>query len=224
LTDIALYNKITLVNKLLPQAQTELDAFDKCPNRTLATDIKPGSLPDEATPLTLTCPKYPDGTPLSSIGLYEVIVERVKMARRLGCVGCKFSKEDAKSVDAQEALERLHPDISEHCGTLYTHEYYPEAALKGFKIVKERLRELTGFERATDAFGKGGLYINGSAAEHVDTDFQNAAKYLMMAIDSLRNEGSHTTYGNVTGSERAVEYLTLSSLAMHLLDSAEIRE
>lgn len=212
------------MSKLIPEAQRELDAFDNCPNRVITTDLGDDSYPKDTSPITLTCPKYQDGTPLSMMGLYEVPVERLKMARRLGCVGCKFSKEDAKSVDAQEALERLHPDIAEHCGTLFAHEYYPEAALKGFKIVKEKLRDLTGFERASDAFGKGGLYINGSAAEHVDGDFQNAAKYLMMAIDSLRNEGSHTSYGNVTGSERAVDYLTLSSLAMHLLDSADIKE
>jgi hypothetical protein len=44
-----------------------------------------------------------------------------------------------------------------------------------------------------------------------------------MAIDRFRNEKSHTADGNISDPIRACEYLRLSSLAMHLLDGAQIR-
>lgn len=50
----------------------------------------------------------------------------------------------------------------------------------------------------------------------------DAAKFLTMAIDMFRNEKSHTSNAEIDDSQQAEEYLTLSSLAMHLLDRAEI--
>ena len=81
---------------------------------------------------------------------------------------------------------------------------------------------LTGHETGSEAFGKGKLRIGGAAAPHVDADFQNGVKFLTMAIDRFRNEKAHTADGNITDPLRAYEYLRLSSLAMHLLDKAEI--
>jgi uncharacterized protein (TIGR02391 family) len=120
-------------------------------------------------------------------------------------------------------IKSLHPEIYSRCRTLYTGGEYGEAVEKGFKVVRDRLRSLTGYETGSDAFGKGKIYIQGAAAGHVDDDFQNGVKFLTMAIDRFRNEKSHTADGNITDPIRAYEYLRLSSLAMHLLDKAEIR-
>jgi len=43
-----------------------------------------------------------------------------------------------------------------------------------------------------------------------------------MAIDRFRNEKSHTSDAKIDDPTRAYEYLRLSSLAMNLLDGAEI--
>jgi len=67
------------------------------------------------------------------------------------------------------------------------------------------------------------LYIKGAAAQNVDSDFNEGVKFLTMAIDMFRNEKSHTSDANIDDPIRAYEYLNLSSLAMHLLDSAEIK-
>jgi uncharacterized protein (TIGR02391 family) len=120
------------------------------------------------------------------------------------------------------ALESLHPEIYSRCRKLYESSDYAEAVEKGFKIVRDRLRALTGHETGSEAFGKGSLYINGAAASHVDDDFQNGIKFLTMAIDRFRNEKSHTADGNIEDPIRAYEYLRLSSLAMHLLDGGQI--
>ncbi len=121
------------------------------------------------------------------------------------------------------AIESLHPQIYAKCRNLYEGGDYAEAVEKSFKLVRDRLRALTGYETGSDAFGKGNLYVGGAAAPHVDEDFQNGVKFLTMAIDRFRNEKSHTADGNISDPIRAYEYLRLSSLAMHLLEGAQSR-
>jgi len=119
------------------------------------------------------------------------------------------------------SIESLHPEIYAKCRNLYDGGDYAEAVEKSFKLVRDRLRALTGYETGSEAFGKGHLYIDGAAATHVDDDFQNGVKFLTMAIDRFRNEKSHTADGNISDPIRAYEYLRLSSLAMHLLERAQ---
>jgi uncharacterized protein (TIGR02391 family) len=106
---------------------------------------------------------------------------------------------------------------------LYEKHEYAEAVEKGFKVVRDRLRKLTGYETGSEAFGKGKLHIKGAAAPNVDVDFNEAVKFLAMAIDRFRNEKSHTSDAKIDDPFRAFEYLCLSSLAMRLLDAAEIK-
>jgi uncharacterized protein (TIGR02391 family) len=119
------------------------------------------------------------------------------------------------------SIESLHPEIYAKCRNLYKGGDYAEAVEKSFKLVRDKLRVLTGYETGSEAFGKGNLYVDGAAAPHVDEDFQNGVKFLMMAIDRFRNEKSHTADGNISDPIRAYEYLRLSSLAMHLLEGAQ---
>lgn len=128
-------------------------------------------------------------------------------------------KESGKDADV---LSELHPNIVSKCSSLFEKDEYVEAVEKGFKVVRDKLRELTGYETGSEAFGRGRLHIRGAAAPHVDDDFNQGAKFLTMAIDRFRNEKSHTSDGNIDNPKRAYEYLTLCSLAMHLLDNAEI--
>jgi uncharacterized protein (TIGR02391 family) len=118
------------------------------------------------------------------------------------------------------AMESLHPEIYSKCRNLYEGGDYAEAVEKSFKLVRDKLRALTGYETGSEAFGRGRLYVDGAAATHVDEDFQNGVKFLTMAIDRFRNEKSHTADGNISDPIRAYEYLRLSSLAMHLLEGA----
>lgn len=134
------------------------------------------------------------------------------------------SGEESTTPLGAGTLESLHSRIQEKCSGLYLGGHYPEAVEKGFKVVRDRLRDLTTHETGSEAFGKGGLYIKGASAKNVDTDFQNAVKYLTMAIDQFRNEKSHTSDGKIEDPVRAYEYLTMSSLAMHLLDDSEVKK
>ncbi|MBI3357257.1 MAG: TIGR02391 family protein [Nitrospirae bacterium] len=120
------------------------------------------------------------------------------------------------------SLHTLHPEIYSKCHALYEKGAYAEAAEKGFKVVRDRLRNLTTYETGSEAFGKGKLHVKGATAPHVDRDFNEGVKFLTMAIDQFRNEKVHTSDAKIEDPIRALEYLGLSSLAMNLLDNAEI--
>lgn len=120
-------------------------------------------------------------------------------------------------------LDVLHPSVRAQCGGLFGDCHYAEAARKAFALVKDRLRELTGNERATDAFGGKVLSVLGSPAEHVAGDFNEGVKYLAMAIDRFRNVLSHTAKGGILDPVSGFEYLVISSRMMHFLDKAVTR-
>jgi len=132
-------------------------------------------------------------------------------------------KSDYKSISIiNRHLTDLHPQIYSKCYELYEKNVYAEAVEKSFKVVRDRLRKITGYETGADAFGKGKLHIRGAAAPNVDQDFNDAVKFLTMAIDRFRNEKSHTSDAKIDDPIRAYEYLRLSSLAMNLLEDTEI--
>ncbi len=119
-------------------------------------------------------------------------------------------------------LSLLHPAIISKCQHLFETGAYPEAVEKSFKVVRDKLRSLTSHETGSEAFGRGKLHIKGAAAANVDHDFNEGVKFLTMAIDRFRNEKSHTSDGSIADPQYAYEYLSMSSLAMRLLDRAEI--
>ncbi len=119
-------------------------------------------------------------------------------------------------------LKTLHPEIYKKCYSLYKKGEYTEAVEKSFKVVRDRLRDLTSHETGSKAFGEKNLHIRGAAARNVDKDFNEAVKFLTMSIDFFRNEKSHTSDAKIDDPIRAYEYLRLSSLAMNLLEDAEI--
>jgi uncharacterized protein (TIGR02391 family) len=119
-------------------------------------------------------------------------------------------------------MSDLHPQIVEECARHFEQRDYGIAVEQGFKIVRDRLRQLTGHETGSEAFGKTTLHVEGAAAAWVDEDFNEGTKFLTMAIDRFRNEKAHTVDGNIEEPVRAFEYLAISSLAMRILDHAVV--
>lgn len=137
------------------------------------------------------------------------------------------TREDLSSSPTQSSIPtvsklNLHPEIHSKCFDLYGKGHHAEAVEKSFKVVRDRLRQLTGYETGSDAFGKSKLHIKGATASNVDADFNKAVKFLTMAIDQFRNEKSHTSDAKIDDPIRANRYLQMSSLAMDLLEDAEI--
>lgn len=126
-------------------------------------------------------------------------------------------------VASSPILYGVHPEIIAKCISMYTSGNHAEAVEKSFKIVRDKLRELTGFETGSEAFGNGGLHIKGAAAPNVDPDFNHAVKFLLMAIDMFRNEKSHTSDAKIDDPLRAYQYLSMSSLALYFLENSEIK-
>ncbi|NUT54674.1 MAG: TIGR02391 family protein [Thermoleophilia bacterium] len=127
-------------------------------------------------------------------------------------------REGTLSTPPAPALATLHPAVQERSAALYSSGHFSEAVEAAFKVVRARLRDLTGHETGSEAFGKGALRVNGAAATWVDEDFNERLKFLTMAIDRFRNEKAHVVDGNVD-QVKAFEYLVISSLAMRLLDN-----
>lgn len=119
-------------------------------------------------------------------------------------------------------LSDLHPKILDACGDLYLAGHLAEAVEKSFKVVRNRLRQLTGFETGSEAFGKGNLRIKGAIEPWVEHDFNEAVKFLTMAIDNFRNEKAHTSDARIAEQARAAEYLAMSSLAVRLLETGYV--
>ena len=132
-------------------------------------------------------------------------------------------QQDSVQIEHVSDLYGIHPAIHEKCYELYKNKTYAEAVEKSFKVVRDRLRDLTTHETGQNAFGKGKLYMRGASAPNVDRDFNEAVKFLTMAIDNFRNEKSHTSDAKIEDPIRAYQYLMLSSLAMSLLEDTEIR-
>lgn len=132
------------------------------------------------------------------------------------------SNTNPEPASPSSKLYGIHADIVTKCSSLWDSGAYAEAVEKSFKIVRDRLRTVTGHETGSEAFGKGKLHIKGAAAQNVDSDFNQASKFLMMAIDMFRNEKSHTSDAKIVDPIRAFQYLTMSSLALGLLDNSEI--
>jgi len=130
-----------------------------------------------------------------------------------------------KPKDDEASLLRmsdLHTQIVEGCARHFEQGDYGIAVEQGFKIVRDRLRQLTGHETGSEAFGKTTLHVEGAAAAWVDEDFNEGTRFLTMAIDRFRNEKAHTVDGNIEEPVRAFEYLAISSLAMRILDHAVV--
>ena len=166
---------------------------------------------------------YDEGVALEGKSIYKAtnnfLVLMDKLIRQLEM---KTKDEDNITLTRENHLINLHTDIYNKCHKLYEKGAYTEAAEKSFKVVRDRLRKLTGHETGSEAFGKSKLHIKGAAASNVDEDFNEAVKFLTMAIDRFRNEKSHTSDAKIDNPTRAYEYLRLSSLAMNLLENSEI--
>lgn len=192
-----------------------LEAFDTCSERATRNNL--GTLES-------VCPRYPAGAEIhAGERVFSDASKRRNLAVKLGCAGCTISSGRRKSANV---FEGFHPDIAEPCKPKFESGHYDDATLTGILVVRDRLRELTGYETAADAFGKGGLIIAGSANEHTDNNFQQGAKLLMMANDRFRNEFAHTNDQNdyIKQPGIALQFLGTSSIAMYMLDGARVSD
>ncbi|MCX6813133.1 MAG: TIGR02391 family protein [Candidatus Azambacteria bacterium] len=156
---------------------------------------------------------------------YETKSLQAYLSQAIPIIENEILEKETKTSGSDELDQNfyaIHPNIKSKCLSLYQKKEYAEAVEKSFKVVKDKLRVLTGYEKASEAFGKGKLHIKGAAATNVDNDFNKASQFLMMAIDMFKNEKGHTSDAKIDDPIRAYQYLVLSSLALYLLENSEI--
>lgn len=118
----------------------------------------------------------------------------------------------------------IHEDIYTHIQQyLVTGDYF-HAVEESYKVVRERLRELTGSERATDVFNENAqsnkhyaaLFGKATPVSSAEADFFRGVGYLHLGVQFLRNEKAHALATPVEPN-LAIHYISLASLAYDLI-------
>jgi uncharacterized protein (TIGR02391 family) len=112
----------------------------------------------------------------------------------------------------------IHEDLYDHIGRyLETGDHF-HAVEESYKLVRKKLREITGKEKATDAFAASNIEkIFGHLPVHdAERDFFEGVKFLHMSIQFLRNEKAHTT-ATPLEPNLALHYISLASLAYDMI-------
>lgn len=128
------------------------------------------------------------------------------------------------SVTSNIVSIEIHEDIYSHIKKyLRTGDFF-HAVGESYKIVREKLRELTGFEQATEVFNQSGhsdkfykeLFGKVEASQTAQNDFFRGVGYLHLGVQFLRNESAHTPASDIEAN-LAIHYISLASLAYDLI-------
>lgn len=114
---------------------------------------------------------------------------------------------------------KLQKDIFLHVQKLLNDGHYFNAVEEAYKIVRKKLKEVTGKEKATDAFNRANYkkIFGHEPKDDAEKDFFEGVKFLHMAIQFLRNEKAHTPAGELD-MNLAIHYISLASLAYDLIN------
>ncbi len=117
----------------------------------------------------------------------------------------------------------LQEEVFDHVKRLLNNGHYSNAVEESYKIVRSKLKNITGKERATDAFNKSNYekIFGHKPVTPVEKDFCEGVKFLHMSIQHLRNERAHTPAGPLD-KNLAIHYISLASLAYDLINTKQI--
>lgn len=118
---------------------------------------------------------------------------------------------------------KIRPELYAHIEQYLKNEDYFHAVEESYKFVRRRLKDLTGSEKATLAFG----YENNTAVDNelifghnpldeVEADFFKGIRFLHLAVQYLRNEKSHSL-ATTLDRNLALHYISIASLAYDLV-------
>lgn len=130
----------------------------------------------------------------------------------------KVNNDIANAVEMDEIIINLRPEIYEHIKRyLATQDYY-HAVEESYKIVRQKLRALTGEEKANQAFCETNIekIFGHNPSDDVEKDFFEGVKFINMAIQRFRNEKAHTP-AKPLEKNLAIHYISLASLAYELI-------
>jgi len=163
-----------------------------------------------------------------------VLYSKSKISGR-DILGAKNIKPSAELDDTSLAVIdndfislQINKDIYGHIKQyLDIHDYF-HAVDEAYKLVREKLREITGKEKATEVFNMNAenkghytqLFGKPDGATQAEKDFFRGVGYLNLTIQFLRNEKAHTPAAPIDPN-LAIHYISLSSLAYDLITRSE---
>lgn len=121
-------------------------------------------------------------------------------------------------IKDDEIAIAIKPEIYKHIKEYWNNNDYYHSVEESYKIVRQKLRDLTGEEQAHKAFYDENFEkIFGHTPENdTEKDFFEGVKFLNMAIQKFRNEKAHTP-AKPLERNLALHYITLASLAYELI-------
>ena len=130
----------------------------------------------------------------------------------------KVNNNMTNDIEMDEITINIRSEIYEHIKRyLATQDYY-HAVEEAYKIVRQKLRYLTGEEKANQAFSDTNIekIFGHKAKDDTEKDFFDGVKFINMAIQMFRNEKAHTPAKQLDRN-LAVHYISLASLAYELI-------
>jgi len=112
----------------------------------------------------------------------------------------------------------LQKEVFDHVQKLLNSGHYFNAVEEAYKIVRKKLKDISGKEKATDAFSASNYkkIFGHEPADDAEKDFFEGVKFLHMSIQFLRNEKAHTPAQDLD-KNLAIHYISLASLAYDLI-------
>lgn len=128
------------------------------------------------------------------------------------------------TVSKNKIQIEIHGDIYNHIGQYLATGDYFHAVEESYKLVRGKLREITGKEKASDVFNNSAqntahyeaLFGKATPANDAEADFFRGIGYLHLGVQHLRNEKAHTP-ATPLEPNLAVHYISLASLAYDLI-------
>lgn len=124
---------------------------------------------------------------------------------------------------------QINKNVYDHIKQYLINEDYFHAVDEAYKLVRNKLQEITGNEKATEVFNMNAeskkyytqLFGKSDGTTQAEKDFFRGVGYLNLTIQFLRDEKAHTL---ATALERnlAIHYISLSSLAYDLITRNQI--
>ena len=114
---------------------------------------------------------------------------------------------------------KINENILKHVKTLLETGHYFNAVEESYKIVRGKLKLITGKEKAHEGFQEDNYekIFGHKPQDNIEKDFFEGVKFLHMAIQNLRNEKAHTP-AMAIDKNLAIHYIVLASLAYDLID------
>jgi uncharacterized protein (TIGR02391 family) len=137
------------------------------------------------------------------------------------------SQVSAANLDNDVIALKIGTGLYVHIEEYLKNEDYFHAVEESYKFVRERLKEVTGSEKATQAFGYDAnvpvdneLVFGREPVDDIEADFFKGIRFLHLAVQFLRNEKSHSL-ATTLDRNLALHYISIASLAYDLISRQE---